>query len=127
MRRHTRIAIVVIIISVVPGRALAAPIDVQVTRLSRVVKPIGPNDLKPPECAALTLTNLVIGTTGTNNADLVLGGPGLDTINGNAGDDCLVGGGGIDTLSGGTGTDVCIGGPALDVFVPLGGCETQIQ
>ena len=125
MRRITSIAVVVILASVVPSRALAAPIDVQMTRMSRVVKPIGPNDLKPTECAALMLTNLVIGTGGTNNADLVLGGPGLDTLNGNAGDDCLVGGGGVDTLDGGTGTDVCIGGPALDVF--LLGCETQIQ
>lgn len=127
MRHLAAVGIAVVIVAVVPSPALAARIDVQVTRVSRVVKPIGANDLKPPQCAALTLTNLVIGTGGTNSADLVLGGPGLDTLNGNAGDDCLLGGGGIDTIAGGPGTDVCIGGPGLDVFDLFGSCETQIQ
>ena len=83
------------------------------------------NTLKPAACNGITLTNLVIGSTGTNGNDLVLGSAGADTMNGGNGNDCILGGGGIDAIAGGGGTDVCIGGPGVDTF--NANCETQIQ
>ena len=81
--------------------------------------------LKPAACNGITLTNLVIGNTGTAGADLLLGSAGVDNMDGLAGDDCILGGGGNDNLRGSQGTDVCIGGPGVDTFHPT--CETQIQ
>ena len=83
------------------------------------------NTLKPAACNGITLTNLVIGNTGTAGADLLLGSAGVDNMDGNGGDDCILGGGGNDNLRGSGGTDVCIGGPGVDTFHPS--CETQIQ
>ena len=82
------------------------------------------NTLKPAACNGITLTNLVIGSTGTNGNDLVLGSAGADTMNGGNGNDCILGGGGNDNITGGAGTDVCIGGPGTDTFTT---CETGIQ
>ena len=81
--------------------------------------------LKPAACNGITLTNIVIGNTGTAGADLLLGSAGVDNMDGLAGDDCILGGGGNDNLRGSQGTDVCIGGPGVDTFHPT--CETQIQ
>ena len=83
------------------------------------------NTLKPAACNGITLTNLVVGNTGTAGADLLLGSAGVDNMDGNGGDDCILGGGGADNLRGSGGTDVCIGGPGVDTFHPS--CETQIQ
>ena len=83
------------------------------------------NTLKPAACSGVTLTSIVIGNSGTNAAELILGSAGADTMNGGNGDDCILGGGGIDAIAGGGGTDVCIGGPGVDTF--NGNCETQIQ
>jgi len=83
------------------------------------------NTLKPAACNGITLTNIVIGNTGTAGADLLLGSAGVDNMDGLAGDDCIPGGGGNDNLRGSQGTDVCIGGPGVDTFHPT--CETQIQ
>ena len=83
------------------------------------------NTLKPAACNGITLTNLVIGSTGTAGNDLLLGSAGVDTMNGGNGNDCILGGGGIDAIAGGGGTDVCIGGPGVDTF--NANCETQIQ
>ncbi len=77
------------------------------------------NALKPEACAALSLSNLVVGSgilNGTNNNDLILGSPGNDVIRGNRGGDCILGGGGNDTLYGDQGNDVLIGGPDDDVL-----------
>lgn len=71
---------------------------------SIVQNPIAPNDLKPSECAALDLTNIVVGSgtfSGTNNNDLILGSSGADVIEGRGGDDCILGGGQDDDLRGG--------------------------
>jgi Ca2+-binding RTX toxin-like protein len=87
--------------------------------------PITADSLKPPDCSGITLTTLVIGTTGTSGNDLLIGTSGIDAMSGGAGNDCILGGGGADTIDGGTGTDVCVGGPGLDVFLPT--CETQVQ
>lgn len=107
--------------------ALTATNWVPTSRASVSDRPIGPNDLKPPECAALDLTETVSGSvlvTGTSGNDLILGSAVIDTIDGLGGDDCILGGGGDDVISGGAGNDVCIGGPGLDAFT---GCETEIQ
>ena len=86
------------------------------------------NQLKPPQCAALNLNGILVGSgtfTDNNQPHLVLGSSGVDTIRGGAGDDCILGGGGNDSLRGDGGVDVCIGGPGTDTFV--NSCETQIQ
>jgi len=114
-----------ILVSVIT--AVAATNNVPSTRATSQTFPITANDLKPPACAGLNLTNIVSGTlliTGTSGNDLILGGPLPDVINGMGGDDCILGGGGIDVIDGGDGTDVCIGGPLLDTF---SNCETTIQ
>lgn len=107
--------------------ALTATNWVPTSRASASDHPIGPNDLKPAECAALNLTETVSGSvlvTGTSGNDLALGGAVIDSIDGLEGDDCILGGGSDDVISGGPGNDVCIGGPGIDVF---SGCETEIQ
>ncbi len=81
----------------------------------------GENDLKPPECAGIVLTNIVVcsgGNTcnGSQGDDLILGTEDGETISGKKGTDCIVGGGGDDTIKGGNGDDVCIGGPGDDTF-----------
>ena len=86
------------------------------------------DDLKPIDCAALSLVNKVTGGgtfDGTSQADLMTGSVGSDTMDGRQGDDCILGGGGADSLRGGPGFDVCIGGPEVDTFHPT--CEVQLQ
>ena len=111
------------------GKGLTAGATVSGGHVGLNTQGIGPNDLKPADCAGIVLTTLVTGTatvTGTSGNDLVLAGSVLDTISGLGGDDCLLGGAGVDTFNGGAGSnDVCIGGPGVDVF--LLGCETQVQ
>jgi hypothetical protein len=121
--------ILLILVSVVS--AVAASNTVPPSRLADRRSPIGPNSLKPAECAALTLTNIVVcpsgggACNGTNAADLILGSPAIDDIQGDKGNDCILGGGGDDTIRGDQGTDVCDGGPGNDSFHPT--CETQNQ
>jgi Ca2+-binding RTX toxin-like protein len=90
------------------------------------------NDLKPPACNSLDLTNVVTDGTGTTANDLVLGDENSNTLDGGDGADCLVGGNGNDTLSGGAGDDILIGGGGTDVCTGGTGsdtyddsCETQ--
>jgi Ca2+-binding RTX toxin-like protein len=125
--------------------ALAASNTVPGSRASDSQDPITPNDLKPPECAGLNLTAKIVGSgtlTGTNAAELIIGGPGADTIsgggrgdcilggggadniNGNAGNDVVLGGAGNDTINGALGSDVCYGEAGTDTF---SNCETQLQ
>jgi Ca2+-binding RTX toxin-like protein len=97
--------------------ALAAGNSVPPSGVDDLSNPIGLNDLKPPECSGIAVTNLITGSGnlgGTPGNDLILGSPGSDRINGGPGDDCLVGGGGNDDLSGKPDNDVCIGGPGAD-------------
>jgi Ca2+-binding RTX toxin-like protein len=106
--------------------------------------PITPNDLKPRECSALNLTNLIIGSVniqGTSQNDLILGSAIDDRVNAKQGNDCvfsgdgndilrgmqnndiLIGGAGDDDLQGDKGTDVCYGGLGTDASD--GTCETE--
>jgi len=108
--------------------AVAAANTVPPSRLTDQSRPITANDLKPPECAALNLREIVVGSgdiKGTGKNELILGSSGPDTIRSLPGDDCILGGGGDDHLSGDKDTDVCIGGPGNDTFDDS--CETQIQ
>ena len=102
--------------------ALAAANSVPATRADLDVRSIGPNDFKPPACASMTLTSLVLGSgtiNGSNANDLILGSNVDDSIKGKAGGDCLLGGGGNDDLAGDGGLDVCIGGQAPIRSSPL--------
>lgn len=105
--------------------AVAAANSVASSRLSDQSLPIDINALKPPECASINLTSILIGSgtiNGTNANELILGSPLADTINAKAGSDCILGGGGNDNIDGGagggagSGYDICIGGPGSDVF-----------
>jgi Ca2+-binding RTX toxin-like protein len=112
----TSVALVATAANTVPG-----------TNLGRFTQAITANTLKPAACSGITLTNLVIGNTGTAANDLVLGSAAADVMDGGAGNDCILGGGGNDIIDGGSsggGTDVCIGGPGIDVF---NNCATAIQ
>lgn len=118
------VALAAILALVGSGSVLAGGNAVPATKATKYSVAITANTLKPASCAAITLTTLVIGVTGTAGNDLLLGTANADTMNGAAGNDCILGGGGNDTINGGAGTDVCIGGPGTDTF---SNCETQIQ
>jgi Ca2+-binding RTX toxin-like protein len=107
--------------------ALATANTVPTSTASNTSFAITPNDLKPPECAGISLTAKIASggnITGTGAAELIVGGPAAQTINGGAGADCILGGAGDDSISGGTGADVCIGGPGTDTFTS---CATSYQ
>jgi Ca2+-binding RTX toxin-like protein len=109
--------------------AFAAANSVQPSGAADRTFPIAPNDLRPPQCSGITLTNLVVGSgplDGTNQNDLILGSSGPDTIRGRQGNDCILGGGGDDDLRGDQGaSDVCIGGPGTDTAD--NSCETTSE
>ena len=99
--------------------AMAASNSIPMTGLDEISRSITVNDLKPAQCDAIHLTNLIAATgmiSGTASNDLILGGSGADTISGEGGNDCILGGGGNDTLYGDSGTDVCIGGSGDDIL-----------
>lgn len=101
---------------------------VPATRADLQALSISPNELKPFNCAGITLTNRVAGSgtfSGTDGNDLIVGSPGIDNIDGQRGNDCILGGGGNDSLRGSQDTDVCIGGPGTDSLHPS--CETSVQ
>lgn len=54
--------------------------------------------------------------TGTNDADLIWGGPGYDRIFGNGGDDYICGGDGDDEIHGGKGDDRINGNAGIDTI-----------
>ena len=102
----------------------AAANSVPITKADEDTAVIDPGALKPSECAALNISELVFGDgnlMGSSEDELLLGGPADQTINGSTGDDCLLGGGGSDTLRGGPGDDICIGS-ATSTFQQ---CETE--
>jgi len=99
--------------------AMAAANSVPKSGLGEISRSITPDELKPPACDSIHVTNLIVATgaiSGTAANDLILGGPGADTISGEGGNDCILGGGGDDQLYGGSGTDVCIGGGGSDIL-----------
>ena len=126
---HLLFVLLVILIIISAGFAIAANNIVPTTRLTDQSQIIDANALKPAACSAITLNAIVICTggkcNGTNADELIIGTNGYDDIAGKNGDDCIIGGGGDDDIDGGNGIDVCIGGPGNDVFNNK--CETQIQ
>ena len=112
-REHLRLAVVglalTIVASVLVAQAAPNTVSPSLVYDGVVQNPITANDLKPAECAALNLTNIVSGSgtfTGTGANDLVLGSASADTIDGLSGDDCILGGDQDDELSGGGGGGV---------------------
>ena len=121
--------------------ALAASNTVPSSRLSQQEFSITANDLKPPECAGLFLTDIYLPNEtdkvmGSNTNDLVLGSTTVKYAKGKKGNDCLLSGGGtIDKfLQGRSGDDVLInmgegscimnGGQGNDICYQNGGnCE----
>ena len=76
------------------------------------------NDVVVNQTALLTLVSGADGVDfldGTGD-DTLNGGPGSDTLVGQAGDDKLLGGPGKDKLVGGAGDDRMFGGPGVDRF-----------
>ena len=114
-----------IAVALVTLAAFAAANSVPASRLGNYRTPTSANALKPPECAALNLVEIHLGSTGGGGSSLIIGTPGDDNLVGANGDDCLVGGAGNDSLKGNSGNDVCIGGPGLDTFHQS--CEVKIQ
>nr|WP_298688236.1 DUF5801 repeats-in-toxin domain-containing protein [uncultured Dongia sp.] len=64
-----------------------------------------------------TATNVTGNSSGTGNADILLGNDADNNMNGGNSDDRLEGRGGNDTLTGGSGTDFLFGGSGNDVLV----------
>jgi Ca2+-binding RTX toxin-like protein len=141
LRFGMTLVITMVLLSVIG--AFAASNTVPSTRLDEDTKSITANDLKPSDCSSLNLTNIVVGASGTNANDLILGTSSGDNFRGDDGDDCIVGGGGDDQLQGQRGndiilgqdgndslrgnqnSDVCDGGAGTDSGHPS--CETEID
>ena len=112
------------LIAVSAASAFAAANSVPATRLDDDSLPITANNLKPAECAALNLTNIVVAGNGTAGNDLILGTAGNDNLRGLGGDDCIVGGDGNDRLRGNRGNDILLGGAGNDRL--RGGQNTDV-
>lgn len=128
MNRTAVIAVMCLLAIAAIGVAITGGSVFSTTGAGRQQSPIGINDIKPPECAGITVTERVLGSgtlRGTAGNDLILGEDQADSLAGEAGDDCLAAGDGDDTLNGGRGFDVCVGGPGNDSF--NNSCETQVQ
>lgn len=125
-KRLVPIALALVVVSVIP--AFTAGNVIPGSRAAQLAKPIATNDLKPAECAGISLTGRVSGSgtvTGGAASELITGSAAVDVINGAGGNDCILGGDGADAIDGGLlGTDVCIGGAGLDTFT---NCEQQYQ
>ena len=107
---------------------LTAQNAVSGSRAEQADDSISPNEMKPAECASVSVNNTVSGSgtvNGTLSGDLIVAGSGNDTIDGGGSDDCILGGAGADAIKGSGGSDVCIGGPGADTFDP--DCETTYQ
>jgi len=76
--------------------AIAAANMVPVSGLGYQTRAVTPNDLKPPECAGISITNIVVGSgviNGVGGNDLILGSSIADMVNARNGSDCVLGGG----------------------------------
>jgi hypothetical protein len=103
------------VIGFAASSAYTASNAVPATHVGQYSHSIGPNELKPPGCASLTLGHMILGSTGGGSGsddDLVLGTSGGDTIteSGTVGTgSCLVGGLGSDHVTAvKNGNDICI-------------------
>jgi hypothetical protein len=108
--------------------ALTASSTVPVSYAVQNARAIAANDLKPSDCAALSLNNIVLNNNGRNiGSDLVLGTSANDTITTGIGpgSSCIVGGAGTDTVtvSGSGGTAVCV----ISTTSTQTGCTTIVR
>jgi Ca2+-binding RTX toxin-like protein len=113
------LGILLLLMLVIVGLAVTAANQVPVTGLGEASIGISGNQLKPPECAGINITNVITGSgkiDGTRENDLILGSSANDTIKGEGGNDCILGGAGDDTLSGGPGNDILMGGAGNDTL-----------
>ncbi len=62
------------------------------------------------DASGVSGASALLSFDGGNGDDVLIGGPGDDTLSGGAGDDVLIGGDGTDTLNGGPGDDTLIEG-----------------
>jgi Ca2+-binding RTX toxin-like protein len=130
MRTLSRIAFFGLLILIVASisSAVAASNTVPRSHLTDQKFAITANSLKPPECAALNLTAIVVCPAGGGNCQsgqestLILGSPNINNIHGKNGDDCILGGPAANTINGGNGNNVCISGPGSTFFK----CTVQI-
>lgn len=120
MRIITPSLVVLLILVAVGFTGAAGQNLVQSSGVEVDVRGVTPNDLKPPECAALNINRIreIVdeNLNDTGQGTLLLGSPANDTINARNGRDCVLGGGGNDTLDGGGKDDVLIGGPGNDTL-----------
>jgi Ca2+-binding RTX toxin-like protein len=77
---------------------------------------LGTNQASGGDAAGDTILNFE-NVIGSDNADVLVGSNGDNTITGGAGNDVLVGQGGVDRIEGGAGNDVMFGGSESDTFV----------
>ena len=79
------------------------------------------DNVTPSQLAArhfiFNTSSTALNPTSTAFADVLFGGPGVDTLNGGGGDDRLIGGSGGNRLNGGSGNDVLTGGSGTNTFV----------
>jgi hypothetical protein len=99
--------------------AFSASLTMSASHAGYMKRSITANDLKPPECASLNLTSIIIESANHvhTNPALIIGSPQNDSINTSASfADCVLGGGGNDNLSGNQGLKnaVLVGGPGSD-------------
>lgn len=111
-----------VIVQVADGQAIASQtLDVAITNVPGVTIHVGRGN------HLVNATHTIHGQPlPTNEDDLIIGGPGKDTLSAGAGNDTLIGGMGNDVLRAGAGNDVLIGGwghnrliggPGHDTFV----------
>ena len=107
--------IAAVVVGYAASSAYTASNTVPTTHVGQYSHSIGPNDLKPPGCASLTLGHLILGGTiggSGSEDDLILGTSGADTISisGTTGPgSCIVGGLGSDKVTAvKNGNDICI-------------------
>ena len=111
--RKLGFAVVLIVIAASVGTVFTTSNTVPPTSAGQAFVSVGPNELKPHECAGIAVTNLIVVTSvmnqGTENNDLMIGNDMISQLDGGNGDDCLVTGNTAAVLQGGDGYDVCIG------------------
>jgi len=140
-----RLATLLMLLAALSMAALATGNSVPPSGLSTSTSSIGPNDLKPSQCASLNLTNLlvvngfgfsphvptlILGSSGPEyifagiDDDCIVAGAGNDFISGSDGDDIILAGSGADYVNGGPGYDICYG--VFDPGDTAVGCEVRL-
>jgi Ca2+-binding RTX toxin-like protein len=94
------------------GAAYASPNSISKAGQSYVI--FGKSEIG--SSGTFELSQLVNSITGTENADILIGGDQADTIKGLGGNDILQGNGGNDLISGGDGRDTIFGGTGNDLL-----------